>query len=45
MKANSYNWFAKQADDNGIDVAIELAKAMGMAVKVIACFVKLYTGK
>lgn len=45
MKANSYNWFANQADENGLDAAIELAKIMGMAVKMIACFVRLYTGK
>ena len=45
MKAVNYNWFANKADEIGVDDTVSLAVAMGRAIKVAACFAKLYSGK
>ena len=45
MKAVNYNWFASRADQIGVEATIELAKTLGMAVKVVTMFARLYTGK
>ena len=45
MKLSTYTGFAHQADQIGINAASKLAERLGVAIKVIACFVKLYTGK
>lgn len=45
MKAVNYNWFANKADEIGVDDTVSLAVAMGRAIKVAACFAKLYSGE
>jgi hypothetical protein len=45
MKAVNYNWFANKADEIGVEDTVSLAVAMGMAIKVAACFAKLYSGR